>query len=58
MADMMAIFNDEKDPELRNTLRSLVIDAYERPAYSTDTNKANAVSKFQNDVYLKCVKDA
>lgn len=57
MAKIMGVVSSGEAPaEMRKIAKSMVIDAYESPAYSVEENKAKAVSKFQNEMYLACVK--
>lgn len=57
MAKIMGVVSGGEAPdEMKKIMKDMVIDAYETPAFSTDTNKAKAISQFQNDMYLGCVK--
>ena len=57
MAKIMGVVSGGEAPdEMKKIMKDMVIDAYESPAFSADVNKANAVSKFQNEMYLACVK--
>ena len=45
-------------PEWAGTmLRAALMDAYERPLYSTPEYKAQEVMRFRNDWELKCFKE-
>lgn len=35
----------------------LIIEAYDRPKYSTDQNKKDAVQRFKNIIFGTCIKD-
>lgn len=57
MAKIMGVVSGGEAPdEMKKIMKDMVIDAYETPAFSTETNKAKAISQFQNDMYLGCVK--
>lgn len=57
MADVMSVFNKgDASEEVRKFMKQLVIAAYEQPAMSVPENQAKAVARFQNEVYLECVK--
>ena len=57
MAKIMGVVSGgDGSKEMKLIMKSMVIDAYETPAFSTETNKAKAISQFQNDMYLGCVK--
>lgn len=50
------------DPELSrlmgNLMDALLIDAYERPRFSSDESQQRAIEDFANTYYLQCFKDA
>lgn len=57
MAKIMGVFSGGEAPdEIKKIMKDMVIDAYDSPAFSADVNKAKAVAKFQNEMYLACVK--
>lgn len=53
MYDLMEIAN--QNPQLP-IVKELVILAFEQPRYSVKSNQQDAVSEFQNEVYLECIK--
>jgi len=55
MSTVMGVANEQKDA-YRPLCRSIVIDAYESPKYSTESVKAQVISEFTNKYYLACVK--
>ena len=35
----------------------IIIRAYEKPRYSVEKNKQNAIKDFQNEIYLQCIRE-
>ena len=57
MAKVMAVFeNGDAAPPVKKLMKQMVIEAYEERAMSAPENKAKAVARFQNEMYLSCVK--
>jgi type II secretory pathway component PulL len=57
MVKAIAISNDANAPEeVKEVMRLMVIEAYESPGFSLESNKQKAVARFQNEWYLRCVK--
>lgn len=54
MSDMMKIA-DSGRPE-GPVLRNLIIMAYDKPQYSTDSMQASAIQEFANEIQLTCYK--
>jgi len=54
ISDLMAWANNAGD--LAPLMRSLVLTAYDEPAYVTPANQQRAVDTFQNEVVLICYK--
>lgn len=52
----MAIANAAPNSELKEFVRSIVILAYEQPAYSTEPTKRKAIDEFGNKFSLECEK--
>jgi hypothetical protein len=48
----------DMDEAGKNVLRSLIIAAYEQPAFSTEKYKRNAVASFGNAAEVSCYKGA
>jgi hypothetical protein len=45
------------DNMMANFFETLIIDAYDRPRYSTDSMVSRAIEDFKNDAYLLCVRN-
>jgi hypothetical protein len=60
MSQLMDVLDTSRDISEagKNMLRSLVIAAYEQPAFSTEKNKRNAVASFGNAAEVSCYKGA
>ncbi len=46
----------EQDEAIHEIGMAMIVDAYELPSYSSESNKKEAVSEFSNKVYLECFK--
>ena len=46
----------EQDEAIHEIGMAMIVDAYELPSYSSESNKKEAVSEFSNEVYLECFK--
>lgn len=58
MSDLMKLVASSEGPQhLKNQARQMVIAAYERPQYSIDANKADAIQRFRNEWELRCYKE-
>lgn len=58
MSDLMKLVASSEGPQhLKNQARQMVIAAYEKPQYSIDANKADAIQRFRNEWELKCYKE-
>ena len=58
MSDLMKLVASAEGPQqLVSIARQMVIAAYEKPQYSVDANKADAVRQFRNEWELKCYKE-
>jgi hypothetical protein len=44
------------DPVAQGIIRAVIVDAYERPAFSSEEYRNNAIASFRNDVELECYK--
>ena len=53
MREAMAIVPEDEGAEL---VRGIVLSAYERPRYHTESNIQRAIEDFENDVYLDCYR--
>lgn len=53
MAKIMSIV--DKDQEIKDVSRQIVISAYESNRYSTDSYKKAAIDDFSNEWYLACL---
>jgi hypothetical protein len=57
MSEVMADASDaDKTFGLSGTMREMVIDAYERPRFSTKEHRERAVTDFANEWMLSCYK--
>lgn len=52
MSKMMEV----AEGDAANILEALIIEAYDRPRYSTEKMQQRSVQGFRDDVYLECVK--
>ncbi len=43
-------------PSANDLTKQLLIMAYEEPAYASERGRQAAITDFQNDVYLDCIK--
>lgn len=43
-------------PEMRDLFTAMIIEAYEKPRYTSDPYRRNAIQDFQNAMYLSCLK--
>jgi Flp pilus assembly protein TadD len=48
--------NENYDPSIKQLLKSIVMDAYSTPKYSSPAYQQNAITEFQNRVTLECLK--
>lgn len=55
MTDLMGIVN-QQDPMVQDLMRTLIISAYDHPAYSTEDVKQREISDFENMAALECYK--
>tara|TARA_Y100000768_G_C23933923_1_gene661608 strand:+ start:464 stop:784 length:321 start_codon:yes stop_codon:yes gene_type:complete len=55
MSGMMEIAM-EQDDSVKDIAMTIIVEAFEQPAYSSESNKQNAVAEFSNNVYLECYK--
>ena len=46
----------QQDEAVKDITMTMIVEAFEQPAFSTESNKQNAVAEFSNDVYLECYK--
>jgi len=53
MSEMMRRADGMAD--LADLAKTLVIDAYKKPAFRTAQHQSRAIAEFQNDAYLECV---
>lgn len=56
MQEVMRIANKGKDDELARAVREMIVAAYEKPRFSSESNRDGAKVDFQNEVYLACIK--
>jgi len=58
MSDLMKLVALGEGPQRwKSIARQMVIAAYEKPQYSVDANKADAVQRFRNEWELECYKE-
>ena len=46
----------EQDESVKDIAMTIIVEAFEQPLYSSESNKQNAVAEFSNNVYLECYK--
>lgn len=56
MPDMIAATREIDDDKAALALASIVIQAFDRPAYMTSERKIKAAREFANEQYLKCIR--
>lgn len=56
MPDMIAATTQISDEKAAIALASIVIQAFDRPAYMTRENKIKAAREFANEQYLRCIR--
>ena len=56
MKIQMDVFNQDKFSLTKGLGRALIIEAYERPRYSTKKYQQREIENFRDKVYLRCVK--
>ena len=54
MRDMIRITREENMP---GYVTEIIIRAYEKPRFSVEKNKQNAIKDFQNEIYLQCIRE-
>lgn len=56
MSKMMEIAMKQKEESIKELTMAMIVEAFELPAYSTESNKKKAIAEFSNSVYLECYK--
>lgn len=56
LSSALELLNDAKFERIRDLLRTIVIQAYEAPLWSTEENKTKAIGEFRNEVHLACLR--
>lgn len=56
MPDMIAATTQISDEKAAIALASIVVQAFDRPAYMTRENKIKAAREFANEQYLRCIR--
>ena len=52
---LMGTFAD-KNPGAKKLMKSIVVRAYRKPCYTTDSYKEKAIKRFYNKLYLECLQ--
>lgn len=55
MTDLMGVAA-KADESIRELMRALIIEAYDKPHYNTAAVKAREIDDFANEVALQCYK--
>ena len=55
--EMRQLIQIVKDNEAGELAIEIIIRAYEKPRYSVEKNKQNAIKDFQNEIYLQCIRE-
>ncbi|MBB3965971.1 hypothetical protein [Rhizobium metallidurans] len=58
MSGMIAMAEKQPDAEARAMVKKMVIEAYSKPGFATESNQARAVAEFSNEYQLACYKSA
>jgi hypothetical protein len=53
---MSSMMDVTVDADIKNLTTSMVMDAYEKPRYSTEKVQQETISDFRDDWYLKCAQ--
>ena len=56
MDKVMGIADAAEDEIAKKMARALIIDAYTRPAFSSDEYRLRATAQFKNEMLLECYK--
>ncbi|SDY98096.1 hypothetical protein [Nitrosomonas sp. Nm33] len=56
MSRLMELTKEEGPKDDQSLIEMIIIDAYDRPRYSTEPMQQRAMEEFRDDTYLKCVK--
>ena len=56
MPDMIAATAQISDDKAAIALASIVVQAFDRPAYMTSERKIKAAREFANEQYLRCIR--
>ncbi|MGY6663206.1 MAG: hypothetical protein ACXIVO_12895 [Glycocaulis sp.] len=54
MSEILRATEEDRFAPLRPVIRSMVIEAYDRPQHWTDDMKREAAQRFRNDIELMC----
>ena len=55
MSDMLEVIKSA-NPEIKEILEYIIIEAYQESRYSTESIKEKTITDFENSIYLECVK--
>ena len=55
--EMRQLIRTVQDDEARELTIEIIIRAYEKPRFSVEKNKQNAIKDFQNEIYLQCIRE-
>jgi hypothetical protein len=57
IGSLFAVFdNTNHDPSIQRVIKTIIIEAYDEPKYSSPAYQQNAITEFQNRVTLECLK--
>ena len=56
ISKLMKIAKESFDAKYLHTYTDVIVEAYSKPAYSTEKYKTSAIEKFKTKYYLSCYK--
>lgn len=56
MSKMMSTVDGQKDA-MSKVIEEIIIEAYEKPRYSTERMQKRTIEDFRNSIYLTCAKE-
>ena len=54
--EMRQLIQIVKENDAGELAIEIIIRAYEKPRFSVEKNKQNAIKDFQNEIYLQCIR--
>ena len=55
--EMRQLIQIVRNNEIADFAIPIIIRAYEKPRFSVEKNKQNAIKDFQNEIYLQCIRE-